>query len=148
MASAGACPTASPSPGCRSSPGAPTRPRSSRWCGSRSCTRSATTSGSPMAVYASWVTASRYVSAVAFPKKLLNDGEEVVLDLRPHWIYMAEPTLALVGTLGVGVGVWKIGNSVLSGLWALLLIFCLGWFGIRYAKWSNPNFGVTTDRVI
>jgi uncharacterized membrane protein YdbT with pleckstrin-like domain len=90
---------------------------------------------------------------VAFPKKLLNDGEEVVLDLRPHWIYMAEPTAALVGSILLGVivlvsagdgAVW----SVVKVMVALVVLFCLGWFGIRYAKWSNTNFVVTTDRVI
>ncbi|MEY2431029.1 MAG: hypothetical protein QOC92_754 [Acidimicrobiaceae bacterium] len=90
---------------------------------------------------------------MAFPRKLLNDGEEVVLDLRPHWIYMAEPTAALVGAIILGVivlvtagdgGIW----SVLKILCGVLVLFCLGWFGIRYAKWSNTNFVVTNDRVI
>jgi uncharacterized membrane protein YdbT with pleckstrin-like domain len=90
---------------------------------------------------------------VAFPRKLLNDGEEVVLDLRPHWIYMAQPTAALVGSILLGVialtqaGDDGIGKSI-KIVCALLVLFCLGWFGIRYAKWSNTNFVVTTDRVI
>ena len=41
-------------------------------------------------------------------------------------------------------GVGKVIKLVV----ALLVLFCLGWFGIRYAKWSNTNFVVTTDRVI
>src|SRR4051812_4324527 len=40
-----------------------------------------------------------YARDVAFPRKLLNDGEEVVLDLRPHWWFLSEPTAALVGAL-------------------------------------------------
>jgi membrane protein YdbS with pleckstrin-like domain len=86
---------------------------------------------------------------VAFPTKLLNDGEQVVLDLRPHWIYMAEPTAALVGSILLGLIVkFTIDIGVINILAALLVIVCLGWFGIRYAKWSNTNFVVTTDRVI
>ena len=85
---------------------------------------------------------------MAFPSKLLNDGEQVVLDLRPHWIYMAEPTFAVLGSLIVGLVTLKIGNSILEYLGAALLVFCLAWFGIRYAKWSNTNFVVTTQRVI
>ena len=85
---------------------------------------------------------------MAFPRKLLNDNEEVVLDLRPHWIYMAEPTLSVIGALILGVIALKIGNSVLNLVVGALLVFCLAWFGIRYAKWSNTNFVVTTDRVI
>ena len=85
---------------------------------------------------------------MAFPRKLLNDGEEVVLDLRPHWIYMAEPTLAVLGSIVVGIIALKIDVSFIKLLAALLVLGCLGWFGIRYAKWSNTNFVVTSDRVI
>src|SRR4051794_15471858 len=61
---------------------------------------------------------------------------------------MAEPTFAVLGAVIVGIITFKIGNSILEYLGAALLLFCLGWFGIRYAKWSNTNFVVTTDRVI
>jgi uncharacterized membrane protein YdbT with pleckstrin-like domain len=85
---------------------------------------------------------------VAFPQKLLNDGEVVALDLRPHWWYMAEPTAALVGSILLGVIALQTELSALKILCALLVLGCLGWFGIRYAKWSTTNFVVTNDRVI
>jgi uncharacterized membrane protein YdbT with pleckstrin-like domain len=85
---------------------------------------------------------------VAFPSKLLNDGEEVALDLRPHWWYMAEPTAALVGSILLGVIALQSDIAVIKIVCAVLLLFCLAWFGIRYAKWSTTNFVVTSDRVI
>ena len=85
---------------------------------------------------------------MAFPRKLLNDGEEVALDLRPHWWFMAEPTAALVGSIVLGVIALQSDISAIKILCAVLLLFCLGWFGIRYAKWSTTNFVVTSDRVI
>ena len=90
---------------------------------------------------------------MAFPSKLLNDGEEVVLDLRPHWIYMAQPTAALLGAILLGViALTQAGDDgvgkVIKVVCAALVLFCLGWFGIRYAKWSSTNFVVTSDRVI
>jgi uncharacterized membrane protein YdbT with pleckstrin-like domain len=85
---------------------------------------------------------------VAFPQKLLNDGEQVALDLRPHWWYMSEPTAALVGSILLGVIALMVDVTVLKYLAAVLLLFCLAWFGIRYAKWSTTNFVVTSDRVI
>ena len=85
---------------------------------------------------------------MAFPRKLLNDNEQVVLDLRPHWIYMAEPTLAVVGSIILGIIAWQIDVSFIELLAGVLLLFCLAWFGIRYLKWSNTNFVVTNDRVI
>jgi uncharacterized membrane protein YdbT with pleckstrin-like domain len=85
---------------------------------------------------------------VAFPQKLLNDGEQVALDLRPHWWYMSEPTAALVGSILLGVIALMVDVTVLKYLAAVVLLFCLAWFGIRYAKWSTTNFVVTSDRVI
>ena len=85
---------------------------------------------------------------MAFPSKLLNDGEVVALDLRPHWWFMAEPTAALVGSILLGVLALQADIGALKIVCAVLLLFCLGWFGIRYAKWSTTNFVVTSDRVI
>jgi uncharacterized membrane protein YdbT with pleckstrin-like domain len=90
---------------------------------------------------------------VAFPTKLLNDNEELVLDLRPHWWYMAEPTGALVGAVLIGIAVIANVDSggvgtVLRLLVAALILFCLAWFGIRYAKWTTTNFVVTSERVV
>lgn len=85
---------------------------------------------------------------MAFPRKLLNDGEEVVLDLRPHWIYMAEPSLAVLGAIVVGIIALKVDVDAIKLVVGVLLLLCLAWFGIRYAKWANTNFVVTNDRVI
>ena len=85
---------------------------------------------------------------MAFPRKLLNDGEEIVLDLRPHWWYMAEPTAALLGAILLGVLALQWDVDILKIAVAALLVFCLGWFGVRYLKWVNTNFVVTSDRVI
>ena len=66
---------------------------------------------------------------------------------------MAEPTGALVGAVLLGIAVIANVDSdgigaVLRLLVAALILFCLGWFGIRYAKWSTTNFVVTSDRVV
>ena len=90
---------------------------------------------------------------MAFPSKLLNENEELVLDLRPHWWFMAEPTGALVGAVLLGIAVIANVDSggigtVLRLVIAALILFCLGWFGIRYAKWTTTNFVVTSERVV
>ncbi len=88
-----------------------------------------------------------------FPSKLLNQGEEVVLDLRPHWWFMAKPTAALVGSIILGIVVLMdagdegIGRGI-KILTALIVLGCLAWFGVRYLQWVSTNFVVTTDRVI
>ncbi len=88
-----------------------------------------------------------------FPKRLLNDGEEVALDLRPHWWFMSEATAALVGSIIVGVLVLQYAGDegvgrVIKIAAAVLVLLCLAWFGVRYSKWVTTNFVVTNHRVI
>lgn len=84
-----------------------------------------------------------------FPTKLLNDNEEVVLDLRPHWWFMVGSTAALVGSIVVALLLLAYFDvDVLKYGGALLVLFCLGWFAFRYAKWVSTQFVVTTERVI
>jgi membrane protein YdbS with pleckstrin-like domain len=90
---------------------------------------------------------------VAFSRNLLHEHEELILDLRPHWWYMAEPTGALLGAaaLGVLLVVWNSDSSiatVLSYASIALILGSLLWFAVRYAKWVTTNFVVTTDRLI
>jgi len=92
---------------------------------------------------------------MAFPRRLLIEGEELVLDLRPHWIALVLPTivtLLLVVGYGVVLGYAPdegVGRSVLvwGGLVLALLVFI--WFPLRaFVAWATSNFAVTSDRVI
>ena len=85
---------------------------------------------------------------MAFPSKLLNDNEEVVLDLRPHWIYMVQPVLAILGAIILGIIILDLDIDFTKIPAAVIVLGCLAWFGVRYLKWSSTNFVVTTDRVI
>ena len=86
---------------------------------------------------------------MAFPRKLLNDLEEIVLDLHPHWWFMAKATAALAVVLVFGLlslvldlpGFIQIiaGIAILAGL---------GYWGARYIDWRSTNFVVTSDRLI
>ena len=87
-----------------------------------------------------------------FPRKYLNEGEEIVLEMRPHWFYLAGPGLALVASLILAVVVTaRVAGDVqrLALIPLLLLVLiCLVWFVVRYAKWATTTFVVTTDRLI
>ena len=91
---------------------------------------------------------------MAFPKNLLNDHEDLVLDLRPHWFFMFEPTISLIGAiiLGVILRSWSPDSDALNKVTdipvALLILAVLFWFGWRYATWVTTNFVVTSDRVV
>ena len=86
---------------------------------------------------------------MAFPRKLLNDDEGVVLDLNPHWWFMAKQTVALVAALVLGVVALAADvTGVLQILAGLVILAALVWWGLRYLAWRSTNFVVTTDRLI
>lgn len=83
------------------------------------------------------------------PRKLLNEEEEVVLDLHPHWWFLAKQTLALLAAMVVGVLVLlNVDQPIVRVLAGVLIIVALGWWVVRYLDWRTTNFVVTTDRLI
>jgi uncharacterized membrane protein YdbT with pleckstrin-like domain len=86
---------------------------------------------------------------VPFPRKLLNDHEDVILDLRPHWWYFAKPAAVLAAFLIVSVALQvAVGNSVVTLVTLVPVVVALLWVAGRYARWANTNFVVTTERLI
>lgn len=90
-----------------------------------------------------------------FPRRLLIDNEELVLELRPHWIALVIPTivtiLVIVGWVLVLVYAPDDGTGrsvVLWGSTALAIVVVL-WLPLRrFIGWATSYFVVTSDRVI
>jgi uncharacterized membrane protein YdbT with pleckstrin-like domain len=89
---------------------------------------------------------------VPYPKKLLNDGEEVALDLRPHWWFFSKhiasgiPLFVAIGFIAsMDSGGFK---TALLVIWALVAVVWAGWLGLKYLEWNFTHFVVTDDRVI
>lgn len=85
----------------------------------------------------------------AFPRKYLNDDEEIVLELHPHWSFFIAPAAALVGTVLVAILVrsWT-DNGIVNTPFLVAVLLALGWCVHRYMRWTTTNFVVTTDRLI
>jgi uncharacterized membrane protein YdbT with pleckstrin-like domain len=89
---------------------------------------------------------------VPFPRRLLNDHEEVILDLRPHWWALAGPAFVLVVCLAAAVvASFEVHGAardpVVIALLVLVLVV-LWWFVRCYLRWATTNFVLTTDRLI
>jgi len=86
---------------------------------------------------------------MAFPKKYLNDSEEVIRDLRPHWFFLFGPAVALIAALALAIWVGQadISEFVLFPVLALAVVALL-FFLVRYAQWITTDFVLTTDRLI
>ena len=85
---------------------------------------------------------------MAFPRKLLNTGERVVVDIHPHWWFFARQAAALVVSIGLLIFFrtkdWDIPTLIMAALTLVSLL----WFVGRYLKWMTTNFAVTSHRVI
>jgi uncharacterized membrane protein YdbT with pleckstrin-like domain len=80
---------------------------------------------------------------------LLNDGEEVVVDVRPHWWYLAGPVLILGVVIAAAISVAVLGasswlNWVAIGALGLAAAWLLG----RYVRWASTSLVVTNRRLI
>lgn len=82
-----------------------------------------------------------------FPRKLLLEGEDVVLDLHPHWWFFVAPVAALVVIVPAAVALRGV-HEVLLAVLLVLVVACLLWLAVRYARWATTNFVVTTERLI
>jgi uncharacterized membrane protein YdbT with pleckstrin-like domain len=86
---------------------------------------------------------------VPFPRKLLNDNEEVVLDLHPHWWFFAPPLLALVAVTALGLWAWADPGADWANVpLGVVVLGFLAWFVFRYMRWVTTNFVITSDRLI
>jgi uncharacterized membrane protein YdbT with pleckstrin-like domain len=92
---------------------------------------------------------------VAYPRKLLGEGETVVHELHPHWKALVLPVLVIPLVAGVGTflyfsinghGTWQtVGRwAILIGAALILLIRTV----IPYLRWRTTLYVMTTDRLI
>lgn len=86
---------------------------------------------------------------MALPRKLLNEDEEPILDLHPHWWFFVPHLAALLASLVVGFAAYAaVDEDVVLIAAALLILGCLIAFGARYSNWATTHFVVTNHRVI
>jgi uncharacterized membrane protein YdbT with pleckstrin-like domain len=84
---------------------------------------------------------------MGFPRRLLIEGEDLVMDLRPHWIALTLPVLATLAALVVAL----IGMAQTTlDLWFLIafLLVIVVYPVPRLVWWLTSHFVVTSDRVI
>jgi len=86
---------------------------------------------------------------MAYPKKNLVPGEELILDLRPHPIALALPALVTLAVVGFGIWLLVKLHGVLDLVVLALIAVVLVIYPIRrLTAWLTSYFVVTSDRVI
>jgi membrane protein YdbS with pleckstrin-like domain len=86
---------------------------------------------------------------MGYPAKLLNPGEQLAVDVRPHWKYLARPAFALTVALAGAVAalVEQVPQWAELAL-AALLVVCMVWLAARYVRWATTSFAVTSERLV
>jgi membrane protein YdbS with pleckstrin-like domain len=86
---------------------------------------------------------------MGYPLKLLNPGEQLAVDVRPHWKYLAGPASALIIALAGAVAalVEQVPQWAELAL-AALLVVCVLWLAARYVRWATTSFAVTSERLV
>ena len=92
---------------------------------------------------------------MAFPRRVLIDGEDLVLELRPHWIALVVPVVVAVLVLGglIAALVYApddgAGRSVVVWGATAVAVVLLIMYSVRgIISWATSHFVVTSDRVI
>jgi uncharacterized membrane protein YdbT with pleckstrin-like domain len=89
------------------------------------------------------------VPAMAFPRRLLVPGEELVLDLRPHPVALVAP--GIVSLAAIVLGIWVISKAHGNVKWVVLAavaIVLIAYPIRRLTDWLTSHFVVTSDRII
>lgn len=86
-----------------------------------------------------------------YDRSLMNDGEVMALDLRPHWWYFAHHVLTGLILVVAGILILQVTGQLRELLgWvflAALVVWSL-WVLVEYIQWTFTHFVVTSDRVI
>jgi hypothetical protein len=89
-----------------------------------------------------------------FPTRLLIEGEELILDLRPHWIALVRAVAVAILTIVAWIVLLPrlpdgSSHDVLFWLVIGLGILAMLWWTVRDSvHWATSHFVVTSDRVI
>jgi membrane protein YdbS with pleckstrin-like domain len=85
---------------------------------------------------------------MTFPTRLLIQGEELVLDLRPHPVALAFP--AFLTVVGFVAATWLTTVTDINAWlwWGAYLILLLLYVLPKFLNWWTSVFAVTSDRVI
>ncbi len=87
-----------------------------------------------------------------YPKRLLNPGEELALDLRPHWWFFWKHIVSGIVLFVVLIVIWRTLHGTVETValwpWAVLALIWAVWLAIKYLDWNFTHFVVTSDRVV
>ncbi len=86
-----------------------------------------------------------------YPKNLVNQGETVVLDLRPHWWYFSKHIFTGIPLFVLLILLFQVHGTVRkysAYVYIVLLLAWAVWLALKYLQWRFTYFVVTDQRVV
>lgn len=90
------------------------------------------------------------ISVVAYPTRLLGDGEDLVAEIRPHWSFMLRQMVVTSLAVAAALAGFVIPVVPVVVVYALVagILVSLGWLVGRYARWTTTTFVITSQRLV
>jgi uncharacterized membrane protein YdbT with pleckstrin-like domain len=91
---------------------------------------------------------------VAFPERLLSEDEELIYDLRPHWLTLVVPVLLTVlvvlavGAAWVVMPAGDLQQPARLAVGVIGVVVLLATVVGRVLRWATTHFVLTTERLI
>ncbi|MGP8162980.1 MAG: PH domain-containing protein [Acidimicrobiales bacterium] len=88
---------------------------------------------------------------MTYPRRLIHESEEVLLDARPHWWQLVRPAVVALATAGGCAAIFVIWSGAPKWFnWVLLGLGAIGvcYFLARLVQWRSTDLVVTSMRVI
>lgn len=90
-------------------------------------------------------------SAVPISERELTEGEEVLVDVHPHWVALAAPLIVTVAAAAVAAAVvnqFPHAPAAVGWVLAVMVLVPAAWLGVRFVRWVSVSLVVTTQRVM
>lgn len=84
-------------------------------------------------------------------RRVLADDEEVLVDLRPHWVFFAGPVILTAVAVAVAITIavkFPTAPVAVAGVLAALVAAPLLWLAARVVRWLGISLVVTTARIL
>src|SRR5271167_1943114 len=88
---------------------------------------------------------------MALPRKFLNEDEELLAELRPHWIFLFGPLFTSIGVwaaLIVLVVLWRNAPSALNYPILIVAVIPGLWLLGRFVRWRSYVVALTSTRIL
>ncbi|MEY2418574.1 MAG: hypothetical protein QOG90_1254 [Actinomycetota bacterium] len=86
---------------------------------------------------------------MAFPEKLLNEDEQILIDSHPHWWVFAGVVSRLVLAIAIAIGiVVKFDGKAVNYIGIALIAVAVLNLLVVYLKWRTTDFVLTNDRLV